>query len=128
MSAFVCGDSTFKLIALYVTSKPGLDLRAATEVAQILYAENVASVLFRYRDLKRDEYPATLDPVEFADQSRLAQYLRDPIAIIKIAQCLRYQSCEHPEWENSQANRIVDTAITKAISKLPGYDAAPWGL
>lgn len=130
MSAFICGDATFKVLALYHTSQPSLDLRAATGTARLLYAENLESVLYRYKTDKRENYakPEELDAVTFADNGKLARYLRDPIAMIKIAQCYAYQSCEHDGWATSRARQIADDVVARALRKLPGYDEAPWGL
>ncbi len=72
----------------------------------------------------------TVGPCQFAMVDRFdgATLGIDPVGAIKVAQCYRYQSNEHPEWEASDANKIVEMVIDGAISKLPGYDAAPWGV
>lgn len=36
-----------------------------------------------------------------------------------------YQSCEHPEWESSEARAFCLAMKEAILSSLPGYDAAP---
>lgn len=51
-----------------------------------------------------------------------------PIGTIKAAQCYVYQAIEAPTWEHSEAKRTMELLITEAISSLPGYEDAPWGI
>jgi hypothetical protein len=48
--------------------------------------------------------------------------------VIKAADCLDYQSCEHPEWDKSEAKQLLDAIRAAAISKLPGYEEAEWAI
>lgn len=50
------------------------------------------------------------------------------IEVIKAAQCIDYQSCEHPEWSTSKAKRFIDAVVSSAISDLPGYGDAKWSI
>ena len=49
-----------------------------------------------------------------------------PVEIIKAIDCYCYQSCEAPNWDQSEAYAIVDTLRNRAIGRLPGYDEAAW--
>jgi hypothetical protein len=51
-----------------------------------------------------------------------------PIEIIKAVHCLQYQSCEHEEWQTSEAAQNCHQIVHQAASLLPGYEAAPWGI
>ncbi len=87
----------------------------ADRIGQVLWAENVRSVNHRY-----DEY----DPSEPYHFKRYPVVI-DPANILGIISCLTYQSCEHPEWEQSEAFAILEAIRRKAIRRLPGYE---WSL
>ncbi len=38
-----------------------------------------------------------------------------------------YQSCEHPEWEGSEAHAFCRALKEEILASLPGYEDAPWG-
>jgi hypothetical protein len=51
------------------------------------------------------------------------------VSIIKACDCLDYQSCEHDEWEQSEAWLIMYTIHKFAGRRTAGYDDAPgWEL
>ena len=99
----------------------------ATEVARLLLLENTRSVAYRY-DLPD---PIDLDVThQTAAKCRAAAlaFLNQPIAILKAIACFEYQSCEHPEWPDSEAQAFCDALRKDLIIELPGYDDAPWGI
>ena len=88
------------------------------ETADLLFAENVKSVNYRYKE----ESPTTgilYDP--FAPDLR-------PIEVIKACDCLDYQSCEHPGWQSSLACKLLTDIQHQAISLLPGYAKVRWDI
>lgn len=90
-------------------------------VFKILLAANRASMQTRYpRDT--DDHGAG-----YALRLSLPTDL-GPLLIIKQAQCFDYQACEVDHYELGFAAAITRAIINTAISKLPGYDALPWGL
>jgi hypothetical protein len=50
------------------------------------------------------------------------------VQIIKLCNCLDYQSCETPDWKDTRAYALLDNIRERAIRELPGYDNAPWDL
>lgn len=109
----------------------------------MLWAENYNSVNYRYDE---DETP----PVYSAETT---EALFDPVVIYKAAGCYEYQSCEHPEWADSEANALISALAVAAEDRMPAadqaanaaqrrywsqprgieppwpaYDAAPWGI
>lgn len=124
MSAFICSDAHISaIVAWAAANRAGVHTNPMwfvvdNEVAtcNMLMEENVESVNYRYRENE----PAI--PVEYTPPARMPS----AVAIIKLAQCLRYQSCEHPGWESSLAKKILDEVIETAIFRLPGYEAAHW--
>ena len=89
---------------------------SATELGQMLHAENVASVDYRYGNSEepvqqfRDDFTKPISPVQ----------------CLKAIACLEYQSCEHPGWESSAAKAALDSLQHVAINALPGYEDASW--
>ncbi len=48
--------------------------------------------------------------------------------VAKAAGCYEYQSCEHTAWAVSPAREAVRKLLERLAEKLPGYEAAPWGV
>jgi hypothetical protein len=87
------------------------------EVAQLLLDENIKSVNYRYSETETG----------FIEYDRGAPII-SAIQAIKAAQCLRYQSCEHPTYEGSIAQLLVEAIISDAIPRLEGYNDAQWAI
>lgn len=102
----------------------------AAEVGMMLLLENIKSVSFRY---PRDKSSATLpgpvggEAISRSDFARVAHFSPEPVQVLKSVSCLRYQSCEHPEWETSEAYAFLESLEQSAINALPGYEEAAWG-
>ena len=147
MSAFTCQPEHFQQLAIFATQqRPGERMRieprylrhpasrvwaaiaaasgddmvqdrVATFYANTLQAENVRSVNYRYQDSE----VATPITVPFR-----AALLVNPIDILKMCDCLEYQSCETDDWEQSAAFELLSLIRRAAIRALPGYEKAPW--
>ncbi len=104
------------------------DTENADRIGQMLLDENIRSVSYRYPDIsKLNDLPGRTDcehllPFQFNIMGRTPR----PIELIKLVHCLDYQSCEHPEWRDSEAKAFCDSVIECAIYQLPGYEEAPW--
>jgi hypothetical protein len=101
------------------------------ELGFILWAENVASVHYRYPGEDIDTLPGTYteqgqnEASQGYTFSRLGK-LPTTIEAFKLISCLDYQSCEHPEWRESEAFRILEALKDALIGCLAGYSEAPW--
>jgi hypothetical protein len=152
MSAFVCDPEHFKALARfavrrhhgsmnvdprYLDSKDGDALFTrpeeviATFYANTLYQENVRSVQARYPSDSFEELPGLINKpvnilVRFNDLHDPRKPILPAVAILKMCQCLNYQSCETEDWETTLAFKILDHIKTAAIHNLPGYEDAPW--
>lgn len=133
MSAFVVTEEHIKELAAFWATADHWTRKNeddATKVARVLLAENLRSVRYRYPG--DDELPG---PIETPEADTLSMRLRDianrkvrnPVWILKMADCLEYQSCETPDWKDTEAKALLDSIRRLAIAKLPGYDEAPWG-
>lgn len=104
--------------AIEETNKRRRELRIDTagQVGAMLWAENQRSVDHRYDEDDAEEpylyerYPTHIDPVR----------------VLAALACYEYQSCEHPEWAQSEAHAFCDAIRKAAIRRLPGYDKAGW--
>jgi hypothetical protein len=96
-------------------------------IGQALFAENVRSVNHRYR--RTDCVPRYRHvPTYEGHVSTVETRTLTVLDILKLAHCVEYQSCEHPEWETSWARDFLQRVVDTAVHELPGYDDAPWGL
>jgi hypothetical protein len=142
MSAFVVSHSTVAAIVTYAQRRlwscvpppphnaigtvniRDIDL---DRIGQALLAENYKSVNYRYRRndpvIRYRHVPTCVGAVS-TEMTRMLTALD----IVKIAHCIEYQSCEHPEWEMSWARDFLRRVVDTAVHELPGYDDAPWGL
>lgn len=149
MSAFICGPDHFKALAIFAASRrhaslrvdprylPGLkgdhnDTQAslASLYADTLYRENIRSVRGRYPDDTWETMPGpNVKPLHIvvtgADVCSPKYQLR-PVALLKMCDCLEYQSCENDDYRQTVAFDLLDRIRGAAINALPGYEDAPW--
>jgi hypothetical protein len=92
MSAFICSDKHFAVVAKALFAQP----TSAMQFANALKRENVKSVNHRYDETTRfrkvDMNAATADEVK--------QY--DGNDILCLLNCIDYQSCEHPDYDRTR--------------------------
>jgi len=100
----------------------------ADQIGQMLLDECVHSVQYRYEDsdsianLPGPSNAEWLIPFVWKPFVKTAT----PVETIKNIRCYEYQSCEHPEWEGSNAHDFCEALRHCVESQLPGYDEAPW--
>ena len=87
-------------------------------IAQKLVDENYRSVNYRYGE--ETQVP------KFVYDGKV--HAKSPVEIIKACRCYDYQTCETPDWEESEAYAIVRLIESRAINSLPGYDDAEWNI
>ncbi|MEU1527114.1 hypothetical protein ABZ413_33490 [Nocardia rhamnosiphila] len=115
MSAFIVGnehiDVLVNAIAQNRVGPEDMKRISYRTLGQLLWDENVRSVDHLYREsnpLKRYVLHTTEGDL-------------DPLAVLKAIDCYAYQSCEHPEWKDSDAHAWV-TQLREAIyTAAPGY-------
>ena len=96
----------------------GLPPGDASATGYMLWRENHKSVNTRYN--QRTRTPA------YIFQRRAVPLT--PVEVIKSIHCLDYQSCEHKGWKKSEARKFLQTLESYTVGRLPGYNAAPWGI
>jgi hypothetical protein len=117
MSAFICNHSHVTALAVHAAKSRLLGWTDATQVGGMLHAENVQSVNYRYGG-------ATVPDFTLCEWAAFHPFSQ--VQILKAARCLRYQSCEHPACETSDACRLLEAIIGNAGVDVPGYDEAQW--
>lgn len=95
-----------------------LTRETAGRVGAVLWAENVRSVNYRYRE----------DEIEQAYEFTRLRGHPTPVALMSLLHGFEYQACEHPGWRDSEAHAIVRRLERLAMTRLPGYSDAPWSV
>lgn len=155
MSAFICDPAHFKTLAIFAASRRHDGRRVdplylarfraeletqpdrydttsdlATAYADLLYQENIRSVQARYPEDSWESLPGPcVKPLHLIVDARddtLAKYRLSPVAILKLCDCLEYQSCETDDYRETAAFELLERIRRAAIRALPGYDKAPW--
>jgi len=128
MSAFVCSKNHIAAVASYaVAKKVWLGNASAKDsdfksIYETLAKANVVSVCHRYADDKPEEYGDVLRA------PRLSSVQHSAIQIVKLCDCLAYQSSETEDWQSSDACKLLGRIRDAAINALPGYDDVKWAI
>ena len=128
MSAFIVTDTHINTLVTWaaanrITAYQGNPSKTwhvhnnGQNIADLLYTMNVISVNYRY------QLGGPIGTISYKPTGLLR-----PIEIIKLCKSLEYQSCEYPAWGDSPAKRLLDEICRVAITKLPGYEEAPWSI
>jgi hypothetical protein len=97
------------------------------EVGRVLWRECLASVAYLY---PRDQDGERSAPLDFRDRNVETYTYRRPSLRIPLTglhhaiRCYRYQSCEHPDWEGSDAEAWT-LRLREAVARHPQVDTDP---
>jgi hypothetical protein len=84
----------------------------------MLHAENLESVKCRYSRAPEPDFKIC----EWAASRGFSE-----AQIVMAADCLDYQSCEHPEWENSEAYKLLEAIKgNRLVDDIAGSEHAVW--
>lgn len=153
MSAFICGPDHLKVLAIFAVSTGSFGRRVdpryikrlpeatatlnevalANVYADILYQENVRSVWSRYPNDKRGDLPGPVDDAghvtitsrDMHNPALMIQTIK-AAGLLKMCDCLEYQSCETDDYRQTVAFELLDNIRGAAIRCVPGYDDGPW--
>jgi len=105
-----------------------IDEHNASRIGSDLMRENIASVMSRYLNSGHDDLPGPITTPAAIDYTyRHSPYANlDPVNVLKAISGYEYQSCEHPEWETSNAKAFCDRLRLAMIDNLAGYDESPY--
>ena len=93
----------------------------AEQLAKELWAANYVSVNCRYPN-KKEDAPT------FKFKHDLTFFNGRALWALKCLDYLAYQCSEIPNWQTTNACRMIEAMRKKFITKLIGYNDAPWGL
>lgn len=128
MSAYVVSpDHITALLAGFAAqrrlrSNTPLSNEELTEIGQQLLLENCRSVAYRY-DIAVD---ACWQYYRFNPKYAFNPPVRLTSQLLKLCDCLEYQSCERDDWYGSAAFRKLNEIRSVLISSLPGYEEGSW--
>ena len=134
MSAYMVSDKQIDVLVGYMIknnvnyyvndNRVEVSIQSASEIGQILVDENYRSVNERYQERTEGHFGKP----EIYKFNPKTGPLPDAVTMLKLCNNYRYQACENDNYEASVAFQIIDAIKEEAIRKLPGYDAAPWGI
>jgi hypothetical protein len=120
-----------------------IELVNPSVIGQRLVDECVASVHARYPDTDPDQgdLPGPTDayymgpyvwtPYRSGEPRASRARIPPPATTAVIAKQIahyEYQSCEHDEWESSEAHAFCRALAEALLGSLPGWTEAPWGI
>jgi len=98
----------------------------ADHVGAMLAAENRRSVDHRYDENELEDFYTFTRYPGSGERGSAGRPRLEPVQILKALACYEYQSCEHPEWEQSEAHDFCRVLRHAAIWALPGIEDAAW--
>jgi len=101
----------------------GHNLEHTQKLANVLNAENYKSYNYRYKEEDTSIPEITIDDVMAYNWGGMYK----PGEVAKAISCYDYQSCEHPDYEDSDAHAAVQSMRYDLLQQLRGYDTAEWG-
>lgn len=107
-----------------------LNSETQDDTGQMLVDCCVASVAYRYQVAGARYHEQLPGPI---DNYYVKPYHWQPVHItptavqgLKLIHCYEYQSCEHPEWKESEGRSFCKSLEHNLIGCLDGYEAADW--
>jgi len=106
-----------------------------TALGALLWQENITSISSYYQNELLSDLPGPCDET-YVYEYVTPQRPLSAVEVYKVACCYRYQSCEHPAWETSDACHAIEAlcaAIEQHLGKtadqiraLPAWNKADW--
>jgi hypothetical protein len=141
MSAFLCTPEHIQAIINHALANGMLDADPYT-VAVAFAKQNIRSVEYRYPDTKGHSAKEFFSDGMFRSNKayidacaapwhpdmprRRAESKLKAGEVIKLIDCLEYQSCETPNWTRTVAFEWWNSIARQAARKIKGYEKAPW--
>ena len=102
--------------------------RNVNALGDMLVAENVKSVTARYPDNDDRKLPGpTVQYWQLPFSYKRPAYIPTVLEAFSVIDCYEYQSCEHDEWPQSEAQAFCHDLRKELTHALPGQDNITWG-
>ena len=108
-----------------------VDYSNADAVGAALWRANVESVAFRYPNDAEGEWPGPVGLTRAEVDAYTFEPLLVPLSPVELLVALRgyeYQSCERPDWRDSDAYTFCRGLESLMLRRLPGWDDADWSI
>ena len=92
------------------------DVFSPSQLGQMLWAENFASVNARYSEDDEADMYVYENP----------GYTLSAGEVFNAIDCLDHQSCEHDGWRTSEAFAMLDSLRSSWCKRVDGYATSPW--
>jgi hypothetical protein len=90
------------------------------QIGRLLMDENVRSVQHRYDRDSFEDLPGPVDKSGIRDYRHIELDIEvDPIVLLKRIDCYAYQSCECPDWEDTDAYAFCQVVRELVEAQLP---------
>lgn len=135
MSAWIVSKAHIDVLVYGLITFELLNEEKADTCGQMLVDECVKSVSALYPRDTPEDLPGPADNY-YLKPYRFERPTKDliSIAIAKAVACFKYQSCEHDEWETSNAKKVMDILEVTIAERYPNYEnseeyeyGSPWG-
>jgi hypothetical protein len=104
------------------------DMDEAVRVGQMLWDECIKSVRYRYPDDDHGQLPGPVGESFVFERRDLRTLLGlDLPQVFMSCDCYDYQTCEHEDYEQSEAWAFLQALRARAWRSLPGYQDSKWG-
>jgi hypothetical protein len=96
------------------------------EVGQVLVDANVASIEYRYPDTigHTENCPGPCEPYWVEPYAWKGGRRLTALQALAAINGFEYQACERPDWEDSEAYRLLESLKASLVHFIPGYRAA----
>lgn len=112
MSAWIVSKGHIDALVQGLVVEQLVEMNDAAATGRLLWEECRRSVAYRYPNDADGEWPGPIDLTIADINAYVPEMIESPLNDAKLAHqlaCYGYQSCEHPEWETSEAYRLVKT-------------------
>lgn len=138
MSAWICTpEHIAALVGSFLVYKDRYtEVEDPVAFARVLYAENMRSVNGRYGHEGSNNAEALSEFAAYwaahpVSALKIRRWRASPLTqgqFFKALNCYEYQSCECPDWRETEAFKLCEQMRDQVGRSLPDYDSCPWGI
>lgn len=126
MSAWIVGKEHIDLLVTAALAWELVVAEKAEETGRMLWLECQRSVAYRYPNDKDGQWPGPIGLTVAEIEGYTFEAIEgivDPAVLKVAAASYAYQSCEHPDWEDSAAYKLALELRSAAEAMMEGHNA-----